>query len=237
MGLLPDGDRRTEISGPNITESGISLRRHQGAYLDDCLPTSPSFLPHGDHAASSTHNDLGLSLQPAGILATIGASVWQDGLASSCIDRVGTGLHPCLFHSLSAFLAISWRKHGCSSSLPLCKFGHAYSTLSLSLPFRIRSHESCSVCLPALRGGIGPVLRDIFRRHRKYGPPSGSAAAITLGFGLLLSLRQKPRPRGTLDTGLKGSKVLAAPVQDPGQSEAYAVAIIFPLFEELNIID
>ncbi len=27
MGLLPDGDRRTEISGPNMTERGISLRQ------------------------------------------------------------------------------------------------------------------------------------------------------------------------------------------------------------------
>jgi chromate transport protein ChrA len=118
MGLLPDGDRRTEISGPNITESGISLRQairgrpfwticFANIAIVSCLMVIMlHIVPHT--------TDLGLSAATAaGILATIGGISMAGRLGIGiAIDRVGTRtcILVCFILFVSAFLCIQLAK-------------------------------------------------------------------------------------------------------------------------------
>lgn len=220
MGLLPDGDRSTEISGPNIPERGISLRQairgrpfwticFANIAIISCLMVIIlHIVPHT--------TDLGLSAATAaGILATIGGISMAGRLGIGiAIDRVGTRtcILVCFILFVSAFLWIQLAKERWMLILfaLVYGFGHGgYFTLLSPLVaerFGIRSHGvlfGIVVFAGSVGGGIGPILAGhIFDVTGSYSPAFWiCAAVITLGFGLLLSLRQKtPAREVPLDT-------------------------------------
>jgi MFS family permease len=220
MGLLPDGDRQTEISGPNITERGISLRQAiRGrpfwticmanlAILSCLMVIMLHIVPHT--------TDLGLSTPiAAGILATIGGISMAGRLGIGiAIDRVGTRacILVCFILFVSAFLCIQLAREIWTLILfaSIYGLGHGgYLTLISPLVaehFGIRSHGvlfGIVLFAGTVGGGVGPVLAGhIFDVTGSYSPAFWiCTAVITFGFGLLLSLRQKiPAREVPLDT-------------------------------------
>jgi len=226
MGLLPDGDSRTEISGPNTTERGISLREairgrpfwticFANIAIVSCLMVIMlHIVPHT--------TDLGLSTATAAaILATIGGISMAGRLGIGiAIDRVGTRacILVCFILFVSAFLCIQLAKEPWMLILfaIVYGFGHGgYFTLISPLVaerFGIRSHGvlfGIVLFAGTFGGGMGPVIAGhIFDVTGSYSSAFWiCTAVITLGFGLLLSLRQKtPAREGPLDTRSTGSR-------------------------------
>jgi len=226
MGLLPDGDSRTEISGPNTTERGISLREairgrpfwticFANIAIVSCLMVIMlHIVPHT--------TDLGLSTATAAaILAMIGGISMAGRLGiGSTIVRVGTRacILVCFILFVSAFLCIQLAKEPWMLILfaIVYGFGHGgYFTLISPLVaerFGLRPHGVLfAIVLFAgpFGGGMGPVIAGhIFDVTGSYSSAFWiCTAVITLGFGLLLSLRQKtPAREGPLDTRSTGSR-------------------------------
>ena len=226
MGLLPDGERRTETSGPNMPERGISLREAiKGrpfwticlaniAIISCLMVIMLHIVPHT--------TDLGLSTATAAaILATIGGISMAGRLGIGiAIDRVGTKacILVCFILFVSAFLCIQLATERWMLILfaIVYGFGHGgYFTLLSPLVaehFGIRSHGvlfGMVLFAGTFGGGIGPVLAGhIFDVTGSYSPAFWiCTAVITLGFGLLLSLRQKTQAREVpLDTRSTGSR-------------------------------
>ena len=217
MGLLPDGDRRTETSGPNVPERGVSL--HEAirgrpfwticianiAVISCLMVIMLHIVPHT--------TDLGLSAATAaGILATIGGISMAGRLGIGiAFDRVGTRvcILVCFILFVSAFLCIQLAKERWVLILfaLVYGFGHGgYFTLLSPLVaehFGIRSHGvlfGIVVFAGTVGGGIGPVLAGhIFDVTGSYRPAFWiCTAVITLGFGLLLSLPKKPERKDLL---------------------------------------
>jgi MFS family permease len=209
MGVLPDGDKQTEFTGPNLAERGTSLyeaiRLRQfwticfaNLAIVSCLMTIMlHIVPHA--------TDLGLpATTAAGILATIGGISMAGRLGIGiAIDRIGTKacILICLILFVSALLWIHLAKESWMLILfaLVYGFGHgAYFTLISPLVaehFGIRSHGvlfGIVVFAGTVGGGIGPVLAGlIFDSTGSYSAAFWICAAVsTLGFGLLLSLRK-----------------------------------------------
>ena len=226
MGLLPDGERRTETSGPNMPERAISLREAiKGrpfwticlaniAIISCLMVIMLHIVPHT--------TDLGLSTATAAaILATIGGISMAGRLGIGiAIDRVGTKacILVCFILFVSAFLCIQLATERWMLILfaIVYGFGHGgYFTLLSPLVaehFGIRSHGvlfGIVLFAGTFGGGMGPVIAGhIFDVTGSYSSAFWiCTAVITLGFGLLLSLRQKtPAREGPLDTRSTGSR-------------------------------
>jgi MFS family permease len=213
MGLLPDGDRRTETMIPNIAEIGVSFHEaiRGRPFWTICLANVAvvsCLMVMMLHIVPHT-TDLGLSAATAAaILASMGGISMAGRLGIGiAIDRVGTKacIVVCFILFESAFLWIQLAQETWMLILfaLIYGFGHgAYFTLLSPLVaehFGIRSHGvlfGIVVFAGAVGGSIGPVVAGyIYDVAGSYSPAFWICTAfITLGFGLLLSLRPTKRP-------------------------------------------
>jgi len=213
MGLLPDGDSRTEISGPNTTERGISLREairgrpfwticFANIAIVSCLMVI--MLQH-----RPTHNRPGLvhrhrSRNPGDDRRHQHGRATRHRHPPSTGSERGPASLVCFILFVSAFLCIQLAKEPWMLILfaIVYGFGHGgYFTLISPLVaerFGIRSHgvlSALSVCRN-LRGGMGPVIAATsLTSPEATAPPSGSALPSSpLDSDFCCLSGKKPRP-------------------------------------------